>query len=491
MAKILLYRAVDFNWHGFEITDAVSNLDSISIAPDGLEGNLAGRVSSFKIESGTWILYQGADFNEEPGTRARFDILEPGDYANFEGLQVQENRLTSLRPLPASGICLFQHENYSGHMVSMDTKQPSFHSLGFDDKVSSAIVRSDTWSLCQHADYKGDRWTLPVGRYPTTASGGFRDQTVSSAYVKEKTPRRMVYVSGHSAHGAGLLQQADFDDLGNSKYTHINACFIHFNDEEFTLSFNETKPASDPTLNDIWKGFRKLQSNKVVMISVGGWNSGTWEWICRRAKSLEVKGENAENAYEEAANTLANLVEKHGFDGIDLNLEGFWDNTPSFSYDHKYDYPNTQAKLLVSLRKRLPDALLTITPINDEVKTHRDRFGKLVTGQFDALQSIAKQEGKSWHDLVSWINVQFYRENGHMMTVAEIEKFYPDSGIDADRLVAGFLANGTNEFTIATDVTENFLSKPGFAGIFVWNYQDTKSTGEHVAATKTWDTIFS
>ena len=328
-------------------------------------------------------------------------------------------------------------------------------------RESVCLPPQDDFEAGDAVFFKGDHW---FGRAPQC-----------DAYVKEKTPRRMVYVSGHSAHGEGPLQQADFDDLAKSEYTHINACFIHFNDEQYKLTLND-KSASDPSLNDIWQGFGSLQGNKAVMISVGGWNSGTWEWICRRAKAPGV----GESAYEKAADTLADLVEKHGFDGIDLNLEGDWPKkNKNPSYDHQDDYPTTQAKLLVSLRKRLPDALLTITPIHDETAE-----------QFGALKRVAQEQSKSWRDLVSWVNVQFYRENGRMMTVKEIEDFYPTSGIGADRLVAGFLANGKDEFTIASDVTEKLLSKPPFAGMFVWNYQDTKeSTDKLAAATKTWDTI--
>ncbi len=166
MAKITLYENSNYGGRSLEITAADSNL--------GNEG-FNDKASSCKVESGTWILYKDVNFG------GSYSILKPGEYSNSDAMGLQNDSLSSLRPLPESGICLFRDSYFGGRMVVLTGALSNFKTIDFNDEVSSAIVISDTWHLYKDSDFKGADWRLGVGNYATSDSGGFINDAVSSA----------------------------------------------------------------------------------------------------------------------------------------------------------------------------------------------------------------------------------------------------------------------------------------------------------------------
>ena len=166
MASITIYERDNYGGRSVTLTCANSKL--------GNEG-FNDKTSSCKVESGRWILYQNYDFG------GHYSILGPGDYADAKAMGFSNDSLSSLRPLPESGVCLFQNDNFGGRMVELTAAQSNFGSIDFNDKTSSVIVVSGTWDLFQNYDFDGDRWRLSSGQYANADKGGFKNDSVSSA----------------------------------------------------------------------------------------------------------------------------------------------------------------------------------------------------------------------------------------------------------------------------------------------------------------------
>ena len=166
MASITLYE--DNNYRGRSVTLTGANP---KLGNEGFDD----KTSSCKVESGHWILYQNDDFG------GNYCILGPGDYADAKGMGFSNDSLSSLRPLPESGVCLFENYEFSGRMVELTAAQSNFGNIDFNDETSSVIVVSGTWDLFQNYDFNGTRWQLSTGRYAKPEEGGFKNDSVSSA----------------------------------------------------------------------------------------------------------------------------------------------------------------------------------------------------------------------------------------------------------------------------------------------------------------------
>jgi len=170
MAKITIYKDINFGGQSWEYNDSKSNLKD-----DGF----GDKVSSCKVEDGRWILYKDSNYG---GNDCR--ILDPGEYADFHAMGLSDNSLDSLRLLPISGICLFEHDNYRGQMVALTDAVSDLKEINFDNKTSSVIVVSSTWNLYEDKDFKGDKWPLHVGLYATPKLGDFNNDSISSVKLQ-------------------------------------------------------------------------------------------------------------------------------------------------------------------------------------------------------------------------------------------------------------------------------------------------------------------
>lgn len=153
MASITVYQHSGFSGSQEEYTAEVPNLVKLN-----------DRVSSCRVQEGTWILYTGKNYSIESSTSVAHipSILIPGDYRNHYAFKLENDKVSSLRPLPAKGICLFEKPNYCGKMVAIAEGIPKDH---LDFAAQSVIVLSGEWSLFTEERGAGDTCNAPIGRY--------------------------------------------------------------------------------------------------------------------------------------------------------------------------------------------------------------------------------------------------------------------------------------------------------------------------------------
>lgn len=94
----------------------------------------------------------------------------------------------------AGEIVLFNDIDYCGDRITVREDAYDLNGGGLNDRMSSAIVLSGVWQLCEHRDYGGRCIELGPGKYRTLPD--FND-VVSS--LREKKDG----ASGRQDHGAG------------------------------------------------------------------------------------------------------------------------------------------------------------------------------------------------------------------------------------------------------------------------------------------------
>jgi len=73
----------------------------------------------------------------------------------------------------AGEITLYTHSNFNGPALTLRGETPDLVPYNFNDRASSVVVRSGTWQLCEHADFRGRCMVVERGEYPVLA--GFND----------------------------------------------------------------------------------------------------------------------------------------------------------------------------------------------------------------------------------------------------------------------------------------------------------------------------
>ena len=275
---------------------------------------------------------------------------------------------------------------------------------------------------------------------------------MSNGNSGEVTPRNIVWVEDKPpdfTHGDRLR-------LTESRFTHAIVCFFHLNDE-LKLVYDGPDSPYDGQYDEWWQylaGLRGQQQQhpKTLMMSLGGWESGTWEA--------------AEDKAVAAAMEIVGFAQAKGFDGIDFNFEGA---QGSYRPPRRYDLYKSFAQLIVEVRK-IWNGIFTITPIYRELSTQLGYIQRAV-------------EPASWMDYVSWINVQFYTyQDTTPVPVADVAGEYDNALADSQappgKFAAGFPLSESDiqfnkrELDVArTAVTRIFQKYPGFAGLFAWRFR--------------------
>jgi hypothetical protein len=79
----------------------------------------------------------------------------------------------------AQPITLFEHENFNGRRFVSGDSVPSLQSSDFNDRASSAVVRTGRWQLCSDAYFRGQCAMLGPGEYPSLRAMGMNDRVSS------------------------------------------------------------------------------------------------------------------------------------------------------------------------------------------------------------------------------------------------------------------------------------------------------------------------
>lgn len=180
MAKIKLYQDKGYGGRVLELTDSAPRLSVY---------DFNDRLSSYVAESGDWILYGDADYDGDDVYMAVAGSSHPRvSMINFDpvGAKVEgfNDRISSVRLLPTSGICLFQHSYYRGRMLHLTESKSNLINLDFNDRVSSVIVLTGVWKLFQNVDFGGNKWTLGRGLYYNSDAGNFSNDSISSVQLQ-------------------------------------------------------------------------------------------------------------------------------------------------------------------------------------------------------------------------------------------------------------------------------------------------------------------
>jgi hypothetical protein len=109
--------------------------------------------------------------------------------------------LATALPAAAAEIILYQHDDFRGRSYVADQTIANFANVDFDNRASSAIIRSGSWQLCADAYFRGRCVTLGPGEYPTLRSMALENQ-ISSA-------RELDWLGGGAASPGGRAELFD------------------------------------------------------------------------------------------------------------------------------------------------------------------------------------------------------------------------------------------------------------------------------------------
>ena len=82
----------------------------------------------------------------------------------------------------AAQIAFFENDNFNGRSMSTDKSVSNLERIGFNDRVSSAIVFNERWQVCEGIRFEEPCTILRPGRYPSLRAMGLDDR-ISSARV--------------------------------------------------------------------------------------------------------------------------------------------------------------------------------------------------------------------------------------------------------------------------------------------------------------------
>lgn len=319
-------------------------------------------------------------------------------------------------------------------------------------------------------------------------------------YVRERVPRNILWVSqmpdqlgGEQKTHSLKVDEADdrdFKNLQNSKYTHIIFCSFHFKDNtDFTPLYNGKSPGEYASPWEKFQLLKQGENYKTLLMSLGGWDNHCWKHMF--------------GSEEKAARTVAEWAISHGFDGVDMNFEGTYNET------ERKQYRESMGQFASYLRKYLGDKIITISPIYTDVP-QRDTSGNLVyhSQTWEQLAEIA-----NWPKVLSWINLQMYvyqnayNTGSNTTSVSVYSQTLEKNKIPPEKLVAGFALDGhslaaypgsgdndnraednESKLTACVQCVENIKkAHPHFGGVFVWRYLKTLHPRKQGTGLLPWD----
>jgi uncharacterized protein YcfJ len=86
--------------------------------------------------------------------------------------------LTAAAPALAQ-ITFYENDAFGGRSFTTQDAVPDLRRKGFNDRASSAVVRSNRWEICQDAGFQGHCTVLRPGQYPSLSAMGLNDRVSS------------------------------------------------------------------------------------------------------------------------------------------------------------------------------------------------------------------------------------------------------------------------------------------------------------------------
>lgn len=88
----------------------------------------------------------------------------------------------------AAQVTFFERQGFEGRSFTTTKQVVNFQRFGFNDRASSAVVRSDRWEICEDVRFRGRCVVLRPGQYPSLAAMGLNDR-VSSVRIVQRNAR--------------------------------------------------------------------------------------------------------------------------------------------------------------------------------------------------------------------------------------------------------------------------------------------------------------
>lgn len=191
--------------------------------------------SSVVVRSGNWQLCSDARYGGQCIT------LGPGRYRSLREMDMND-RISSVRPVlataPGGGwgggngaVALYEDAEYAGRSINSSGSR-NLQDEGFNDQVSSIVVRSGRWEFCTDADFRGRCTTLGPGRYRN-----LKDMGINDAISSFRPAGGMPGTGGGRPRPPGWSaddgRPPDIAVAGNrtARATYRTGCVVYFNAE--------------------------------------------------------------------------------------------------------------------------------------------------------------------------------------------------------------------------------------------------------------------
>ena len=76
-------------------------------------------------------------------------------------------------------VTFYENRDFEGRSLTAQGNLPNLARNGFNDRASSAVVRSGQWEICEDSDFQGRCAVLRPGQYATLSSMGMNDRVSS------------------------------------------------------------------------------------------------------------------------------------------------------------------------------------------------------------------------------------------------------------------------------------------------------------------------
>lgn len=175
-AQVTFYEQEGFRGRSFTTEQPIGNLE---------RSGFNDRASSVVVYGEPWEVCDGAGFD------GRCMILQPGQYASMAAMGLN-NRVSSVRAertrnegggyaqAPADAqVTFYEQEGFRGRSFTTERRVGNFGRFGFNDRASSAEVRSERWEACEAIGFRGRCVVLRPGRYASLAAMGLNDRISS------------------------------------------------------------------------------------------------------------------------------------------------------------------------------------------------------------------------------------------------------------------------------------------------------------------------
>jgi hypothetical protein len=178
-AEITFYSRDNMSGRSFTTERQVRNLERFGFND---------RASSAVVGSGRWEVCEGQGFT------GRCVVLRRGEYPSLAAMGL-ENSISSVRassrsdgdrPRGPASITFYGREGFVGRSFQTERQVGNLERFGFNDRASSAVVRGDSWEVCDDVRFSGKCVVLRPGRYSSLAAMGLDNRVTSARAVNDR-----------------------------------------------------------------------------------------------------------------------------------------------------------------------------------------------------------------------------------------------------------------------------------------------------------------